>query len=83
MLGQTDTDPPFRWEKRRVQYKLVLLAKENIIVDTLLGQKPEMVDLPLEPIYEETIAGSSAESERERNVRNAQQNCTGRTNAND
>ena len=32
-----------------------------------------MVDLPLEPIYEETIMGSSAQSERERNVRNAQQ----------
>ena len=31
-----------------------------------------MVDLPLEPIYEETIMGSSAQSERERNARNAQ-----------
>ena len=28
---------------------------------------------PLEPIYEETIVGSSAQSERERNARNAQQ----------
>ena len=32
-----------------------------------------MVDLPLEPICEETIIGSSAKSERERNARNAQQ----------
>ena len=32
-----------------------------------------MVDLPLEPIYEETIIGSSAQSERERNARHAQQ----------
>ena len=32
-----------------------------------------MVDLPLETIYEETIMGSSAESERERNARNVQQ----------
>ena len=32
-----------------------------------------MVELPLEPIYEETIVGASAQSERERNARNAQQ----------
>ena len=43
-------DPPFRWEKCRVQYKLALLPKENVILDTLLGSKAEMVDLPLEPI---------------------------------
>ena len=66
-------DPLLRWEKRRVQYKLVLLAKENIYLDILLGPKPEMVDLPLEPIFEETIVGSSAQPERERNARNAQQ----------
>ena len=66
-------DSPLRWEKWRVQYKLALLAKENIILDTLLGPKPEMVELPLEPIYEETIVGASAQSERERNARNAVQ----------
>ena len=64
-------DPPLRWEKWRVPYKLALLAKESIILDTLLGPKPEMVHLPLEPIYEETIVGSSAQSERERNARNS------------
>ena len=32
-----------------------------------------MVELPLEPIYEETIVISSAQSKRERNARNAQQ----------
>ena len=66
-------DPPLRWEKWRVQYKLALLAKENIILDTLLGPKPAMTELPLEPIYEETIVGASAQSVRERNARNAQQ----------
>ena len=76
-------DPPLRWEKWRVQYKLALLAKENIILDTLLGPKPEMVELPLEPIYEETIVGASAQSERERNARNAQQKMNCQTNAND
>ena len=62
-------DPPLRWAKWRVQYKLALLAKENIILDTLLGPKPEMVELPPEPIYEETIVGASAQSEREREER--------------
>ena len=56
-----------------MRYKLALLAKENIILDTLLGPKPEMVKFPLEPIYEETIVGASAQSERERNARKAQQ----------
>ena len=32
-----------------------------------------MVELPLEPIYEETIVGASAQSERKRKARNAQQ----------
>ena len=66
-------DPPLNWKKWRVQYKLALLAKENIILDTLLCPKPEMVELPLEPIYKETIVGASAQSERERNAQNAQQ----------
>ena len=38
-----------------------------------MGPKQEMVDLPLEPNYEDTNVGSSAQSERERNTRNAQQ----------
>ena len=48
-------------------------CKKINIRDTLFGSKPVMVDLPLESIYEETIVGSSAQSERERNARNAQQ----------
>ena len=66
-------DPPLRWENWRVQYKLALLANENFILDTLLGPKSEMVKLPLEPIYEEIIVGTSAQSESERNAHNAQQ----------
>ena len=58
------SDPPLRWEKWRVQYKLALLAKENIFFNTLMCPKPDIRDLPLEPIYEETIDGSSAQSER-------------------
>ena len=41
-----------------------------------------MVDIPLEPIYEETTVGSSAQSERERNAHNAQQKRIGKTNVN-
>ena len=66
-------DPPLQWEKWKIRYRLAQLAKENIILDTLLGPKHEMVHLPLEPIYEETIVVSSAQSESERNARNAQQ----------
>ena len=55
-----------------MQAKLNLLAKENITLDTLLEPKPETAQLPLEPIYEDTITGSSAQSERERLARNAQ-----------
>ena len=66
-------DSPLRWEKWRVQYKLALLVKENIILDTLLGHKPKMVEIPLEPINEETIVGASAQSKKERNARKAQQ----------
>ena len=66
-------DPPLRWEKLRVQIKLALLAKEKITLDTLLGPKPEMVDLTLEQIYEELFVRSSTQSKRERNARNAHQ----------
>ena len=69
-------DPTFRWEKWRVQYNLTLLAQENTILDTLLGPKPEMLDLQLEPIHEEQSLVhllNQKERERERNARNAQQ----------
>ena len=56
-----------------MQYKLALLAKENIILDTLFGTKPEMVELPHEPIYE-TIIGASAQSETEERSQRATKN---------
>ena len=52
--------------------KLALLAKENFTLDIFLEPKPENVQLPLEPIYENKITGSSAQSERQRLARNAQ-----------
>ena len=68
----SSADPPLKREKWQRQAKLALLAKENITLDTLLEPKPETVQLPLESIYEDTITGSSAQSERERLARNAQ-----------
>ena len=59
--------PPLCCEKWSVQYKLALSARENIILDTLLGPKPQMVDLVYK-VYKETIVGSSAQSERERGM---------------
>ena len=52
--------------------ELALLAKENISLDILLEPKPENVQLTLESIYENTITGSSAQSELKRLARNAQ-----------
>ena len=69
---KSSADPPLKCEKWQMQAQLVLLAKENIALDTLLEPKPETVQLPLEPVYDNTITGSSAQSERERLVRNAQ-----------
>ena len=59
-------DHPLKWEKWRMQATLALLAKENITLDILLEPKPENVQLPLDPIYENAITGSSAQWERER-----------------
>ena len=67
-------DTPLKWEKWQMQAKLALLAKENFNLDILLEPKPENVQLPLESIYESAITGSSAQSERERQARNAQLN---------
>ena len=70
--GKTYCGPLSKWEKWQIQAKLALLAKENIALDTLLAPKPENVQLPLEPIYESTVTGSSDQSERKRLARHAQ-----------
>ena len=75
-------DPLLGWEKWRVQYKFALLAKENIFPDTLLGPKPEMLDLPLKPIYEETIMGSSAQSEKKEMPATVSKKWIGKTSVN-
>ena len=64
------SDPPLKWEKWRTQLKLALLVKENITLHTLVGLQTENVQLPRKPIYDDTIQGSSAQSEWERKARN-------------
>ena len=59
---EPSADLPLKWEKWQMQAKPALLAKENIALDILLEPKPEKVQLPLEPIYENTITGSSAQT---------------------
>ena len=69
---EPSVDPPLKWEKWQMQAKLALLAKENIALDFMLEPKPEIIQLPLEPIYESRITSSSAQLQRERLARNAQ-----------
>ena len=63
-------DPPIRWEKWRIQVKI--LARENITLDTLLQPKPTMVRLPVEPKYKMAIEDATEETERDRQIRNSQ-----------
>ena len=66
------SDPPIRWEKWRIQVKLAILARENITLDTLLQPKSTTVRLPAEPKYETAIEDSTAETERDRQIRYSQ-----------
>ena len=66
------SDPPIRWEKWRIQVKLAIIGRENITLDTLLQPKPTTVRLPAEPNYETAIEDSTAETQRDRQIRNSQ-----------
>ena len=66
------SDPPTRWEKRRTQVKLAILARKNITLDTLLQPKPTMFRLPAEPKYEVPIEDATNETERDPQIRNSQ-----------
>ena len=48
------------------------MAKESISIDILLGDPPEKFILPPEPIYEDDVENSTAQSERDRRIRNEQ-----------
>ena len=52
--------------------KLAIMAKEGISIDILLGDPPDKVILPPEPICEADVENSTAQSERDRRIRNEQ-----------
>ena len=52
--------------------KLAILAKEGISIDTLRANPPDKIIFPTEPIYEDNVENSTAQSERDRKTRNEQ-----------
>ena len=56
----------------QMMLKLAIMAKEGISIDILLGDPPNKVILHPEPIYEADVANSTAQSERDRRIRNEQ-----------
>ena len=65
-------EPPLRWDRCQIMLKLAILAKEGISIDTLREDPPDKVTFPPEPIYEDNVENSTAQSERDRNTRNEQ-----------
>ena len=65
-------EPPLRWDRWQIMLNLAIMAKEGISIDILLEDPPDKVTLPPEPIYEDDVENSTAQSERDRRVRNEQ-----------
>ena len=65
-------EPPLRWDRWQIKLKLAIMAKEDISIDILLGDPSDRVILPPEPIYEADAENSTAQSERDRRIRNEQ-----------
>ena len=65
-------EPPLRWDRWQIMLKLAIMAKEGISIDILLEDPPDKVILPPEPIYEADVENSTAQSERDRRIRNEQ-----------
>ena len=64
--------PSLTWIKWTQQWKLALLAKEGIQLDTLLNDPPATVTYPPEPTYEAPVENHTQATERDRKVRNQQ-----------
>ena len=69
---KTTATPSLTWIKWTQQWKLALLAKEGIQLDTLLSDPPATVTYPPEPTYEATVENHTQATERDRKVRNQQ-----------
>ena len=68
---QTAT-PPLTWDKWTHQWKLALLAKEEIQLELLLKEPPATVTYPTEPTYEKPVENHTQATERDPKVRNQQ-----------
>ena len=64
--------PPSSWDKWTQQWKLPLLAKEGIQLETLLNGPPPAVTYPPEPTYKQPVENHThtQATERDRKVRN-------------
>ena len=65
-------EPPLRWDRWQIKLKLAIMAEEGISIDILPDDPPDKVILPPEPIYENDVENSTAQSERDRRTRNEQ-----------
>ena len=65
-------EPPLRWDRWQIMLKLAIMAKEGISIDILLEDPPDKVTLPPEPIYEDDVENSTAQSKQDRRTRNEQ-----------
>ena len=65
-------EPPLRWNRWQIMLKLAIMTKEGISIDTLLDDPKDEVTLPPEPIYEDDVEKSTAQSKRDRRTRNEQ-----------
>ena len=66
---KTTITPPLSWFKWTQQWKLALLAKERIQLETLFNGPLPTVTYPPEPLYKELVDNLT---ERERKIRNQQ-----------
>ena len=62
--------PPLSWDKWTQQWKLALLVKEGIQLETLINGPPSAIPYPTEPTYEEPEENHTQATERHQEVRN-------------
>ena len=65
-------EPLLRWEGWRKNFKLAILATEGISINILQKTPPDKVTFHPEIIYEEDVDNSTAQSERDCRIWNAQ-----------
>ena len=64
--------PPLSWDKWTQEWRLALLVKEVIQLETFLNRPPTKTSYPPEPVYEEPVENHTQATERDRIVSNQQ-----------